>query len=342
MKKLTREKEFPVKLDELDKKILAELQKDCLQSSRILGKKLKIPQTTVHHRKKQLEAKGVIVKYYAKVDPVAVGLTASALLLVDTISIHDMLEQSIKEEDIGNDMARLPSVVETHYLTGEHDVLARFYAKNDLELGKELMEKLRKIHAIDRTQTIHIGQTVLNDRELTREDIAKKTFYNSRGEPAKLDEIDKKILVELQENCLQSSRVLGKRLDLPATTVHHRKKQLEEKGVIVGYCADVNPIAVGLTACAFIFITLMSPTELVKEGIQLSTILKTLSKIPNATNMYYITGPFHLALKVYASSERKMMEDVILGRIWKVPGIANTHTLGVTYTNIDTPTLPIL
>jgi len=339
--KKTKKEEFPVKLDELDKKILKELQRDCLQSSRTLGKKLKIPATTIHHRKKQLEEKGVIRKYYAKVDPVAVGLNASALLLVDTISVHNMLEQNLDEEELGMNIAKLPSVVETHYITGEHDILVRFCAKNDLEIGQQLMEKMRKIRAIDRTYTIHIGQTVLNNRELTLEEISKKEVYKSSIEPVKLDEIDKKILRELQENCLQSSRVLGQKLDIPPTTVHHRKKHLEEKGIIIGYCADVNPVAIGLTACAFIFITLLSPTKLVKEGIQLSSVLKSICSIPNATELYYITGPFHLALKVYALSEQKMMEDVILGKIWKVPGISNTQTFGVTRNYLDSPTLPI-
>ena len=50
-----------------------------------------------------------------------------------------------------------------------------------------------------------------------------------------LDEIDKKVLNELQENAKQKTYQLSKKLNIPRTTIHHRIKKLEEKQIILGY-----------------------------------------------------------------------------------------------------------
>ena len=67
-----------IKLDEKDKQILKELQKDCKQTFKELAKKLKLPETTVKRRVGKLEKNKVIVGYHAVLNPRKVGKTVAA------------------------------------------------------------------------------------------------------------------------------------------------------------------------------------------------------------------------------------------------------------------------
>jgi Lrp/AsnC family leucine-responsive transcriptional regulator len=60
-----------------------------------------------------------------------------------------------------------------------------------------------------------------------------------------LDEIDRRILVELQDEGRVTMAELGRRVNLSAPAVGERVQRLEESGVITGYAAVVNPRAIG-------------------------------------------------------------------------------------------------
>jgi DNA-binding Lrp family transcriptional regulator len=60
----------------------------------------------------------------------------------------------------------------------------------------------------------------------------------------KLDDIDAKILIQLQENARLSFREIGKSVGVSTPTVSSRVKVLEEKGVIKGYSAIIDTEAI--------------------------------------------------------------------------------------------------
>ncbi|MCM3323703.1 MULTISPECIES: Lrp/AsnC family transcriptional regulator [Cytobacillus] len=67
-----------------------------------------------------------------------------------------------------------------------------------------------------------------------------------------MDEIDQNILLHLQENARTSFTELGKKVGLSTPAVNERVKKLEEKGIIVGYKAIINPEKVEKPIMAFI------------------------------------------------------------------------------------------
>lgn len=56
-----------------------------------------------------------------------------------------------------------------------------------------------------------------------------------------MDEIDKEILVCLQENGRLSITELGKKVRLSNPAINERVKKLEERDIILGYRAVINP-----------------------------------------------------------------------------------------------------
>lgn len=71
-----------------------------------------------------------------------------------------------------------------------------------------------------------------------------------------MDEMDRKILAELQKDGRVALTDLGERIGLSLSSCHRRVRALEEAGVIADYRATLNPAAVGLDFSAIVFVTL--------------------------------------------------------------------------------------
>jgi Lrp/AsnC family leucine-responsive transcriptional regulator len=73
-------------------------------------------------------------------------------------------------------------------------------------------------------------------------------------------EVDRKIVRLLSEDGRMSYTDLGKVTGLSTSAVHQRVRRLEQRGVIKGYAALVDPEAIGLPLTAFISIRPIDPS----------------------------------------------------------------------------------
>jgi Lrp/AsnC family transcriptional regulator, leucine-responsive regulatory protein len=67
-----------------------------------------------------------------------------------------------------------------------------------------------------------------------------------------IDDTNRLLLAELQENARLSLAELGRRVGLSPPAVAERVQRLEQQGVILGYRAEINPRALGLSLSAVI------------------------------------------------------------------------------------------
>lgn len=67
-----------------------------------------------------------------------------------------------------------------------------------------------------------------------------------------MDDIDNEIIQMLRRNARESFATIGKKVDLSAPAVGKRVKQLEEKGIILGYSLKLNDEKLGVTTKAYI------------------------------------------------------------------------------------------
>lgn len=67
-----------------------------------------------------------------------------------------------------------------------------------------------------------------------------------------LDATDWKILRELQQDARLSYNELGRRVALSAPAAAERVRKLEDRGIVTGYSAQVEPTKIGLPILAFI------------------------------------------------------------------------------------------
>jgi Lrp/AsnC family leucine-responsive transcriptional regulator len=67
-----------------------------------------------------------------------------------------------------------------------------------------------------------------------------------------LDATDWRILRELQQDARLSNNVLGRRVGLSAPAVAERVRKLDDRGIITGYAAQIDPGKIGLPILVFI------------------------------------------------------------------------------------------
>jgi len=114
-----------VRLDDLDRKILRELQRDAGQSLDEIAKEVGSSKTPVWNRMRKLREAGVIGQQTVLLDPEKLGLEACFFVLIRT-SEHDAEWQNRFLETL---RAR-PEVLEAHRLAGDIDYILKVRVAN--------------------------------------------------------------------------------------------------------------------------------------------------------------------------------------------------------------------
>ena len=114
-----------VRLDELDRKILAELQEDASQSLDEIARKVGSSKTPVWNRVRKLREAGVIKRQTVLLDAEALGLEACFFVLIRT-SEHEAAWQ----KKFLKTLQDRPEVLEAHRLAGDIDYILKVRVRN--------------------------------------------------------------------------------------------------------------------------------------------------------------------------------------------------------------------
>jgi DNA-binding Lrp family transcriptional regulator len=115
-----------------------------------------------------------------------------------------------------------------------------------------------------------------------------------------MDEIDQSILRHLQENARMSMTELGKRVGLSTPATNERVKKLEDKEVIKGYRAIVDPEKLDKNVTAFILFD-------TKQGKKFRDFCREHSVV---VECHRLAGQYSYLVKVIAESV-KVLEEFI-------------------------------
>lgn len=111
-----------------------------------------------------------------------------------------------------------------------------------------------------------------------------------------LDDFDRRILIELQQNNLISAEQLGARVGLSASAVQRRMKRLRDGKVIIDDVSVLEPEAIGRPLKVVVEVTLE------RESLELFEAFKRrIRDTPEVQQCYYITGEGDFVLIVTAA-----------------------------------------
>jgi Lrp/AsnC family leucine-responsive transcriptional regulator len=116
------------------------------------------------------------------------------------------------------------------------------------------------------------------------------------------DEIDRKILHELQQDARISYAELGRRVGLTTPAVIERVRKLEDRGIITGYRADIDPAKVGLPITAFVRMSI--------TGVDYSHIIEVAEEAREVLECHRGTGGDSFIMKIAVSSVEHLQEVI--------------------------------
>ena len=132
--------------DDTDEKILGFLRDDSRESFVVIGKKLKLSESAVRRRVKNMVNNGVIEKFTIEEH------NASAIVLISVDSSIDTSKVSVK-------LTKLNAVKTVYEITGQYDISVIIKAPNITEINT-CIDDLRKIPGVIDTNTVIILRTI--------------------------------------------------------------------------------------------------------------------------------------------------------------------------------------
>jgi DNA-binding Lrp family transcriptional regulator len=143
-----------------------------------------------------------------------------------------------------------------------------------------------------------------------------------------MDTIDTQIIALMRDNSRRSFQDIGAQVSLSAPAVKRRVDRLEATGVLKGYTAVVDPVAMGWTTHAFV--------ALFCEGrMAAGEVRRAVESHPEVVAAYTVAGEASAILHVRAQDTAHLEEA--LERIRDVDGVVRTQTQVVLSTLFERP-----
>lgn len=136
--------------DKIDEQIIGYLKEDSRESFVDIGKKLKLSESAVRRRVKNLVDRGTIKKFTLELGE---ENTTSAIVLVSVDSATETSKVSLK-------LGKLDGVKTVYEITGQYDITTIISAPNISEINSSI-DALRKIQGVMDTNTVIILRKIV-------------------------------------------------------------------------------------------------------------------------------------------------------------------------------------
>lgn len=136
-----------IDLDEFDKKILVQLEKDGRKPYSEIAKNLEISNTMVHQRVSRMKRIGVLKGAGIILDERKLGYEWGAFTGI-------VLKEDSDSKKIIEELKQIPEVTECYYITGQYTLYIRIVAKNSEHMRQVLYDKIDNIEGVLKTESL--------------------------------------------------------------------------------------------------------------------------------------------------------------------------------------------
>lgn len=299
---------LPSEMDDIDRNIIIELQKDPRKQNTELAQVCRVSEATVRRHIDDLVSSGTLL---------LTAIPNAARLGYPIMAFHGFRVQISRVASVAERLCEFP---ELHYVSicaGRIDVLTwGDFSSND-HLSDFMSNKLGSIPGIIGTETLvqlrqvkrtH-GRLEMRGSEIKQHGQANTVY--------KLDKVDFDLILELQRNSRRSNRELASILAISEATVRRRIKGLTESGTIE-LAAIPFPPKIGLSTFA-----------VVAMQVELSRIDAIAERLARYAEVHYVgicSGPNQLLITILAVSPEELSE-FITNELGDISGIITTETM---------------
>ncbi|MFC8667969.1 Lrp/AsnC family transcriptional regulator [Streptomyces sp. NPDC057199] len=136
-------------MDDVDRALIAELQRDAAQAYALLGRAVGLSAGAAHDRVRKLRERGVIRRTTVEVDPAALGRGVLAFVMVDSSAWMGEASESF---------AAIPEIQEAHVIAGTASVLVKVRTATTEQL-QDVLRRLYAIEGVNGTQATVVLET---------------------------------------------------------------------------------------------------------------------------------------------------------------------------------------
>lgn len=147
-----------------------------------------------------------------------------------------------------------------------------------------------------------------------------------------MDQVDRALLRELQNDARQTNRELAAAVHVAPSTSHERVRALRERGVLRGYHAEVNLAAIGRPVQALIAVRIRPPSREVIEAFR-----DWVRQLPETVGVFVVSGGEDFLIHV-AVADTNGLYAFVIDRLTQRREIADVRT-SVVYEHLRTAVL---
>ena len=137
----------------------------------------------------------------------------------------------------------------------------------------------------------------------------------------KLDLKDLAILQIIQENSKLTANQIGKKINVPITTVFAKIKRMEEAGIIKEYRAILSADKINAATAAFILASVSYRDSTLSQR----DVAKEIAKFPEVQEVHIITGDWDMLIKLRGESVEAVGKFVV-DKLRSIKGLEKTLT----------------
>ena len=129
------------------------------------------------------------------------------------------------------------------------------------------------------------------------------------GSDIELDSVDCALLLELQKDARQTNKALAAKVGVAPSTCLERVRELQARGVVTGFRAEIDPAAIGRPMEA-----ILSIQQRGEEREETEKLFADLAALPETVRAMALTGTTDFIVHV-AVRDMSQMRDLVWGLI---------------------------
>ncbi len=285
-------------LDNVDKRILFELERNSRITDSALAKLVKKSKDSVRYRINKLEKENIILGYRTWIDYSKLNYRTSTIYL-NLINIPEKKKKLI--EDLKKDKR-------TYWVgvaEGVWNIGVTYFIKSNeelFEIKNELLSKYRDL--IVESKVTSLASVSVHEKTFLVNEKSSFITFTEDVKDYTLEEIEKRILIELYNNSKINLSDLAHKTKTTIDIVRSRMKKLEKMGVIVRYSIYINYKKIGYEIYkSFIYLASYDKEEI-------NSIINYAEKSDKIINIVKQIAPWDLEFIIFTRNFEEYLETI--------------------------------
>jgi DNA-binding Lrp family transcriptional regulator len=295
-------------VDALDRAIIDRLKQDARATNRSIAEALDVTEQTVAARIRRLED-AKLLRVMAVLDMQAAGY---GRFVIAGIQVSGRPPSEVAAE-----IAALPFVSGLASCLGGFELVATLYARDEADLFEQLERRIGSVRGVEDIESFLVLEQILHRVDwASMEELTPLALRPLSG--SGLDELDRAIVEQLQENGRTSLREVGRRLDRSEGTIRARLRRMEADGICRLQAVTDISVGPGLNS---VWVAIKARRGWVRR------VAETIAKAPEAGFVGITLGRFDVIALVVAAG-REELSRLVFEQVALIGGVQRVEAWG--------------